>query len=72
MANWQRMQGTVGIFIDKPLYCKFTKESSNEKKIENRLRFDRIVVMSLWPRFLAHPVDREFHFVRCERSLTAG
>ena len=26
------------------------------KKIENRSRFDRIVVMSLWPRFLAHPV----------------
>jgi len=23
----------------------------------NRLRFDRIMVMSLWPRFLAHPVD---------------
>jgi len=22
----------------------------------NRLRFDRIMVMSLWPRFLAHPV----------------
>jgi len=27
------------------------------KKIANRLRFDRIMVMSLWPRFLAHPVD---------------
>jgi len=24
----------------------------------NRLRFDRIMVASLWPRFLAHPVDR--------------
>jgi len=26
------------------------------KKIVNRLRFDRIMVMSPWPRFLAHPV----------------
>ena len=26
------------------------------KKIVNRLRFDRIMVMSLWPRFFAHPV----------------
>jgi len=26
------------------------------KKFVNRLRFDRIMVMSLWPRFLAHPV----------------
>ena len=27
------------------------------KKIVNRLRFGRIMVMSLWPRFLAHPVS---------------
>jgi len=26
------------------------------KKIINRLRFDRIMAMNLWPRFLAHPV----------------
>jgi len=26
------------------------------KKILNRLRIDRIMVMSLWPRFLAYPV----------------
>jgi len=26
------------------------------KKIVNTLRFDRIMVMSLWPRLLAHPV----------------
>ena len=25
-------------------------------KIENRLRFDRVMVMSLWPYFLAHPI----------------
>jgi len=23
----------------------------------NRLRFDRIMVISMWPRFLAHPVS---------------
>ena len=38
-----------------PFNCKFQKESSNGRKL-NRLRFDRIVIMSLWPRFLAHPV----------------
>jgi len=37
--------------------CKLTKESFSEKKYVNRLRFDRIMVMSLWSRFLAHPVD---------------
>jgi len=26
------------------------------KTVLNRLRFDRIMAMSLWPRFLAHPV----------------
>ena len=26
------------------------------KKIINRLRFDKIVIMSLWPRFLTYPV----------------
>jgi len=29
---------------------------SVKKSFVNRLRFDRIMVMSLWPRFLAHPV----------------
>ena len=33
------------------------------KKIINWLRFYRIMVMSLWPRFLAHPVGLEFIFV---------
>ena len=32
--------------------------NSSEKNV-NRLRFDRIMVMSLWPRFFAHPVHRE-------------
>ena len=29
------------------------------KKIVNRLRFYIIMVISLWPRFLAHPVNSE-------------
>ena len=37
--------------------CKFTFfKYLPVKKIENRLRFDRIVAMSLGPRFLAYPV----------------
>ena len=39
-----------------PFICKFTKKSSSEKKCVNRLRFDRIMVMSRWPSFLAHRV----------------
>jgi len=27
------------------------------KKIVNRLKFDRIMAMRLWPHILAHPVD---------------
>jgi len=38
--------------------CKFTKESSSEKNSSNQLRTNRIMVMSQWPRFLAHPVHR--------------
>ena len=30
-------------------------ESYSEKNLLNWLRNDRIMVMSLWPRFLAHP-----------------
>ena len=40
-----------------PFNYKFTKKSS-VKNFLNRLRFDRIRVMSLWPTVLAHPVDR--------------
>ena len=28
-----------------------------KKSFVNRLKFDRIMVMSLWPRFLARPVE---------------
>ena len=37
------------------------------KKTVNRLRFDRIMVTSLWPRFLAHPV-----YTGASTSLTDG
>jgi len=37
-----------GIFL-YPRNCKFTKESSSEKNCLDWLRFDRIMVMSLWP-----------------------
>ena len=28
----------------------------------NRLRFDRMTAMSLWPHFLAHPVEYRAYF----------
>jgi len=46
-----------GVVFSKSLYCRFTRESSSEKN-ENQLSFDRIVAVSLWPHFLAHPVDK--------------
>ena len=41
----QHMQGAVGWWDQ--FNCKFTKESSIGKKSVNRLRFDRITVMTL-------------------------
>jgi len=38
-----------------PFNCKFTKASSSEKNFSDRLRIDRIMVMSLWPRFFGPP-----------------
>ena len=47
------MQGVVGWY---PFNCKFTKKKYlPAKKIVNRLRFDRIIVMSLWSRFFGPP-----------------
>jgi len=43
------MQNAVALFIS--FNCKFTKESSSEKKFLNRLRIDRNMVMSLWLSF---------------------
>jgi len=37
------------------------------KDFYNRLRIDRIVVMSLWPRFLAHPVQTIFWLFICTK-----
>jgi len=36
------------------------------KKIVNRLRFDRIVVMNLWPRFFGPPCIRSCHHSRLQ------
>jgi len=33
------------------------------KKFLNRLRIDRIMVICLWPRFLAHPADMQRNYV---------
>ena len=52
VATQARCGGTFNIHLT----AKFTKEPCSEKNCVNRLRFDRVIVMSLWPRFLAHPV----------------
>jgi len=63
-----------GEFFKYPFNCKFTKESAIEKNLLNRLRIDRIMVMSLWPRFLAHAVVQVFlskmQTTRCRSSLS--
>ena len=52
---WQHMQGALGFLIR--IQLQILQRNLPVKKISvNRLRFDRIMVMSLWPRFLAHPV----------------
>jgi len=45
------------------------------KKFLNRLRIDRIMVMSLWPHFLAHPVYAynmpiQLHYILLYRLVT--
>jgi len=65
------MQGAARFLISMQLTADLPG-NFRVKKIENRSRFDRIVVMSLWPRFLAHPVVwiRSVRFVGpCEASL---
>ena len=42
-----------GILIT--IYCKFTQEPSGEKKLENWLKFDRILAVDLWPHFFGPP-----------------
>jgi len=50
---WQHMQGVAGFLIMTT--AKLPKNVS-VKNFENRLRFDRIMAMSLCLSFLAHPV----------------
>jgi len=51
---WQHMQGVVGLLITTELQIYQKKIQWNFKK--NQLRFDRIMAISLCPRFLAHPI----------------
>jgi len=53
---WQYMQVAVGLLITTLL--QIYQGIFQRKKIKNQLRFDRIMAMSLWPHFLAHPVYR--------------
>jgi len=51
-GNVAALQGAVGFLITANL-----PKNLAVKKFLNRLRIDRIIVMSLWLRFLAHPVE---------------
>ena len=46
---WQHMQGVVGLLVTSLL------QILPVKKIVNRLRFDKIMVISVCPHFLRHP-----------------
>ena len=48
------MQGVVGFFYN-PLYCKFSKVSSSEKKFKIGYAWQNYAT-SLWPHFFAHHV----------------
>jgi len=50
---WQHMQELVRFLIS--FFANLPKKSSSEKLV-NRLKFDRIMAVSLWPHFLANPV----------------
>ena len=52
VATYARCGGMFNIHLTANLL----RNLPVKKKFVNRLRFDRIMVMSLWPRFLAHPV----------------
>ena len=51
VAIYARCGGTFNISLTTNL-----PRNLPVKKCFNRLRFDRIMIMSLWPTFLAHPV----------------
>ena len=46
---WQHMQDLLGFLMTTLL--QITTESFSEKKTENRLKFDRIMSVSLWSQF---------------------
>ena len=52
VATCARCGGIFGIHLTANL----PRNLQVKKNFLNRLRIDRIMVMSLWPRFLAHPV----------------
>ena len=52
VATYARCGGMFDIHLTANL-----PRNLSVKKILNRLRTDRITAMSLWPRFLAHPVN---------------
>ena len=51
VATYARFDGTLNMHLTANLLGNLPV-----KKIVNRLTFDRIMVMNLWPRFLAQPV----------------
>jgi len=51
VATYARYGGIIDIHLTANL-----QRNLPVKKLLNMLRFDGIMVMSLWPRFLAHPV----------------
>jgi len=61
VATYARCGGIINIHLTANLL-----QNLPVKKILNRLRFDRIMVISLWPRFLDHPVQKVFTKVICE------
>jgi len=58
---WQHMQGVAGFLIMTT--AKLPKNVS-VKNFENRLRFDRIMAMSLWPQLFSPP-----RTLRCTRDV---
>ena len=53
-AVWRHMQGAVGFLITTLVHIYYW--IIQWKNIENQLRFDSIMAMSLWPHFLTHRV----------------
>jgi len=58
-VTWQHMQGVVRFLITSLL--QIYSEIFPWVNFMNRFRFDRIMVMSLWPHILAHPVLSTLH-----------